>query len=232
MTTFPASFAEDELAQRIAANLAQLRERITNVGRSLDSVRIVGVTKTFASDVVRAAVAAGLGTLGENYIDELEAKRAETGDLQIRWHYLGALQTNKIARIARVADVVCGVSRLKELEKIASLDRAPVLYVQVDFTGAPQRNGAPAEEVEGLVGRARALDLDVRGLMTVAPATLDGARRAFVATSTLADELGLVERSMGMSDDLEVALECGTSEVRIGRGLFGRRDVRRPPRLT
>lgn len=232
MTTFPASSAEDELAERVAANLAQLRGRISAAGRAPESVRIVGVAKTFAPEVVRAALAAGLSTFGENYVDELETKRSATSDLGVRWHFLGALQTNKIARIVRAADVVCGVARAKELEKIAQLGASPVLYVQVDFTGSAQRNGARADEVAPLVRRGRELGLDVRGLMTVAPPEPEPARRAFLATGALADELGLVERSMGMSDDLEIALACGTTEVRVGRALFGRRDAPGPPRLT
>jgi uncharacterized pyridoxal phosphate-containing UPF0001 family protein len=77
--------------------------------------------------------------------------------------------------------------------------------------------------VASLVSRARALDLDVRGLMTVAPVDPELARRAFVATDLLASDLGLVERSMGMTDDLEIACRCGSTEVRVGRALFGPR---------
>jgi uncharacterized pyridoxal phosphate-containing UPF0001 family protein len=125
--------------------------------------------------------------------------------------------------VLKVADLLCGVSRLKELDKIAVLRPGMALYVQVDCTGAPQRNGAPPSEVAGLVQRGRERGLDVRGLMTVAPEAVDAAREAFHITTQLADELGLVERSMGMSDDLELACEYGTTEVRIGRALFGPR---------
>jgi uncharacterized pyridoxal phosphate-containing UPF0001 family protein len=118
---------------------------------------------------------------------------------------------------------VCGVSRAKELDKIAALRPGMSLYVQVDTTGAQERNGAAPNKVAALVQRGRELGLDVRGLMTVAPQAVDLAREAFHITTHLADELGLVERSMGMSDDLEVACECGTTEVRIGRALFGPR---------
>jgi uncharacterized pyridoxal phosphate-containing UPF0001 family protein len=223
MTTYPASFASDELVQRVAANLADVRARIVSSGRAGESVRIVAVTKTFAPAMVRAASAAGLGDVGENYVDELRDKRAATTDLALTWHYLGALQTNKIARIVQVADVVCGVSRVKELDKIASLRPGLALYVQVDYTGAAGRNGAPPSDVADLVARGRGLGLDVRGLMTVAPPEFAAARKAFRATSELADELGLAERSMGMSDDLELACECGSTEVRVGRALFGPR---------
>lgn len=225
MTTSPASFASDELVQRVAANLAAIERRITATGRVLESVRIVAVTKTFPSSVVRAAAAVGLDTIGENYVDELEAKSRATEDLTLRWHFLGALQSNKIARIVVASDVVCGVSRLKELEKIAAHHPGMVIYVEVDHTGEAARNGASPREVEELVHRARDLELDVRGLMTVAPTDPGAARLAFAATAALADDLGLAERSMGMSDDLEAALECGSTEVRLGRALFGPREA-------
>jgi uncharacterized pyridoxal phosphate-containing UPF0001 family protein len=189
----------------------------------------VAVTKTFDIEHVRVAVALGLSTVGENYVGELCAKRDATKDLSVTWHYLGAVQTNKIQRIVDCADVICGVSRLRELERIADHRPDQMVYVQVDFTDAVGRNGAAPSDVEALVGRGRALGLDVRGLMTVAPMDLEGARRAFVATGSLADELGLVERSMGMSDDLELACELGSSEVRVGRALFGPRGVDAAP---
>jgi uncharacterized pyridoxal phosphate-containing UPF0001 family protein len=223
MTTCPASSASDEVVQRVRDNLAVVRARIASSGRETQSVRIVAVTKTFGAEMVRAARAAGLDDVGENYVEELTEKRAATPDVQVVWHYLGALQTNKIAQVTKVADVLCGVSRLKELDKIASHRPGMALYVQVDYTAAPGRNGAAPGDVASLVSRARALDLDVRGLMTVAPVDPELARRAFVATDLLASDLGLVERSMGMTDDLEIACRCGSTEVRVGRALFGPR---------
>jgi hypothetical protein len=223
MTTFPASSADHDFVQRVTTNLAGVRARIASTGRDPAEIRVVAVTKTFPASAVRAAYGAGLRAVGENYVDELELKHDETTDVDVRWHYLGALQTNKIARITRVADLLCGVSRMKELEKIATCSAGMALYVQVDFTGALGRNGADPAEVPALVSRARELGLDVQGLMTVAPVDPKGARRAFSATGALADELGLKERSMGMSDDLEMACELGSSEVRIGRALFGPR---------
>jgi PLP dependent protein len=224
MTTFPAS-SDNELVQRVADNLAALRARIASTGRDLDSIRIVAVTKTFGLDAVRAALANGLSDLGENYVDELCQKRTDSDDARITWHYLGAVQSNKIRSVVACADVIASVSRLKELERIATFAPSRRLYIQVDYTGAPERNGAAEGDVSILVERARVLELDVCGLMTVAPNSADGARRAFQSLGALADDFGLPERSMGMSDDLEVACEYGTSEVRIGRALFGARAV-------
>jgi pyridoxal phosphate enzyme (YggS family) len=226
MTTSPAS-SDNELVARVAQNLATVRARIASTGRDEGSVRIVAVTKTFGVDAVRAARRNGLHDLGENYVDELCQKREESNDASITWHYLGAVQSNKVRSVVACADVIASVSRLKELERIATFEPSRALYVQVDYTGAPERNGASEGEVAALVERGRALDLDVRGLMTVAPSDPEGAARAFRALRALADDLGLEERSMGMSDDLELACEFGTSEVRIGRALFGARAAPR-----
>jgi uncharacterized pyridoxal phosphate-containing UPF0001 family protein len=229
MTTSPASFADEGLAGRVAANLAAVRGRIASTGRDPSGVRVVAVTKTFNVDHVRAAAAAGLDAVGENYVDELARKRAAAPDLMVSWHYLGALQSNKIHRVVVCADVICGVSRTKEIEKIAIHRSDQPIYVQVDFTGAAQRNGAAPGDVAALVQRGRDLGLSVLGLMTVAPTDPGAARAAFAATTALADELGLVERSMGMSDDLELACELGSTEIRVGRALFGARGADAAP---
>lgn len=222
MTTSQASSASP-LFSRVAENLLDLQRRIELTGRSLSDVRIVGVTKTFGQDVVRVAREVGLTCVGENYVEELEQKRLECSDLDVTWNYLGALQTNKIARIANNADIICGVSRIKEIEKIAGVKDAASIYVQADFTGAEGRNGASESEIEALVARARDLELDVRGLMCVAAPGNEAARLSFSKLTILADSLGLKERSMGMTDDLEIACELGSTEVRLGRALFGPR---------
>jgi hypothetical protein len=224
MTIFPASSANDALSERVSANLEEVRRRIESTGADLASVRLVAVTKTFGADAVRVAYALGLRHFGENYVDELCDKNSALGRDDAVWHFLGALQTNKIARALHCADVLSGVSRIRELEKIASLDPSAAIDVQVDFTGEAQRNGAPPDEVEGLVTRARELNLKVRGLMVVAPPGEERTRAAFAATVALANDLGLQERSMGMSEDLEIALEQGTTELRLGRALFGPRQ--------
>jgi hypothetical protein len=223
MTTSPASCASEELLERLRANLARVRERISASGRDLSGVRLVAVTKTFGLNEVRAAYELGLRTFAENYVDELCEKSVATHDLGVTWHYLGALQTNKIARATRCADVLSAVARVRELEKIAAVSPGKIIDVQVDFTGEARRNGVAPSDVAALVVLARSLALQVRGLMVVAPPGEEATRKAFVATGNLADELGLVERSMGMSDDLELACELGTTEVRLGRALFGSR---------
>jgi pyridoxal phosphate enzyme (YggS family) len=227
MTTFPASSA-NELLERVGANLDAVRQRIASAGRDPQSIRIVAVTKTFGVPEVHAALALGLVDFGENYVDELCAKREAAPSAT--WHYLGALQSNKIARVLACAEVVSGVAREKELARLAALASERALDIQVDFTGRAERHGVAPEEVPFLVSRARELNLNLRGLMVVAPTEAAAAREAFVRTAALADSLGLAERSMGMSEDLEMACAAGTTEVRLGRALFGPRVL--PGRLA
>jgi pyridoxal phosphate enzyme (YggS family) len=224
MTISPASSDSDALRERVEANLAEVRRRIESCGVDPSSVRMVAVTKTFGADEVHVAYELGLRHFGENYVEELCEKHSALQENDAVWHFLGALQTNKISRALRCADVLSGVSRSRELERIALSEPGATIDVQVDFTGEAQRNGAPPEEVEGLVTRARELNLKVRGLMVVAPPGEERTRSAFAETVALADRLGLKERSMGMSDDLEIALEQGTTELRLGRALFGPRQ--------
>ncbi len=225
MTKFHPSFAKDEYVALVASRLAEAQERIDRVISTFRAPQIVGVTKTFGPEALEAALLAGLSDVGENYIEELEVKRAALADLPLRWHYLGALQSNKIARIISVADVISGVSRKKEIDRIAMATRDICIDIQVDFTHAPERNGASQDEVADLVIYARAKDVTVRGLMTIAPVG-EGAQSAFEATRALADSLELEGCSMGMTEDLELAIQAGSSELRLGRALFGSRTVR------
>jgi uncharacterized pyridoxal phosphate-containing UPF0001 family protein len=140
------------------------------------------------------------------------------------WHYLGAVQRRQVPRLAPVVGYWHTLAR--EVEGRAIADRAPgaTVLVEVDVSGLPGRNGCAPADVPDLVRDLRSLDLDVRGLMVVAPpGPAEVARAAFRTTARLGAELGLSELSMGMSDDLEVAVEEGSTMVRVGRALFGPR---------
>ncbi len=191
----------------------------------------MAVTKGFGADAVRTAVAAGLTVVGENYADELVAKAHETSDdpgPAPEWHYLGAVQRNKVPRLAPLVSCWQGVARLEEGRAIAKRRPGARILVQVDVAGLPGRAGVPPGEVSGLVAALRDEDLDVAGLMAVgSPGPPEGAREGFRRVRRLADELDLPVRSMGMTDDLEVALSEGSTMVRVGRALFGER----PPRI-
>jgi uncharacterized pyridoxal phosphate-containing UPF0001 family protein len=201
--------------------LAAVRERIARAGGDPDRVRVLAVTKGFGAEAVTAARAAGLCELGENYGAELLAKAP--GPPGTRWHFLGTVQRNKIRVLAPLVDVWQGVTRFVEGERIARESPGAAVLVQVDYTGQPGRNGCVPDDVPALVGSLSGLDLDVQGLMTVAPRGADAAGEAFRSLRRLADALELPERSMGMSEDLEAAVAAGSTMVRVGRALFGDR---------
>lgn len=204
------------------------------MGADPSSVRIVAVTKGFPGDAVSAALANGLLDVGENYAQELLAKATDPGaggpgealgsvsaPSSPRWHFLGAVQRNKVRRLAPLVHLWQGVVRTVEAVEISRHRPGAQLLVEVDTTGDPRRRGCPLGEVPALVERIRKLDVDLRGLMTVAPIDKDAARGCFEAVGALADRLGLPERSMGMSDDMEYAVAAGSTMVRLGRSLFG-----------
>jgi PLP dependent protein len=213
----------------VVARVDALRRRIAAAGRDPGALRIVAVTKGFTSSAVDAARAAGLDDIGENYADELVAKVGEVSasSPMPRWHYLGAVQRRRVRVLAPLVSWWQTVSRAVEGETIATHAPGAVVLVEVDTTGVPGRNGCRAAEVPALVATLRARGLDVRGLMTVGPpGPPEASRSGFRLTAQLARDLGLPEVSMGMTDDLEVALSEGSTMVRVGRALFGERPVR------
>jgi uncharacterized pyridoxal phosphate-containing UPF0001 family protein len=221
--------------------LDEVRHRIDRATADTSSVRLVAVTKGFGVDAVHMALAAGLTDIGENYADELVDKaRAVAADAEgggrIRdrtvpvWHFLGAVQRNKVARLVPVVGCWQSISRLEEGQAIARRRPGSMILVQVDVAGIPGRGGCPPDAVADLVRGLREEDLDVAGLMAVGPpGPPDDARPGFARVSNLADELDLRIRSMGMTDDLEVALSEGSTMVRLGRALFGERPPRTGP---
>jgi PLP dependent protein len=227
----------------------EVRRRIQAVSDDPSSVRIVAVTKGFGVDAVHAALSVGLTDIGENYADELLAKAGTLGSpdgapapgAPVRedgeppppvaapvWHYLGAVQRNKVSRLAPSVAWWQGLSRIEEGRAIARRRPGATVLVQVDVAGIPGRGGCRPDEVAELVRALRGEDLDMAGLMAVGPpGPADEVRRGFRTVSILADDLDLPVRSMGMSDDFEVAVSEGSTMVRLGRVLFGPRPPRR-----
>jgi pyridoxal phosphate enzyme (YggS family) len=216
----------------VADRLVQVRERIADAGGDPDIVRVVAVTKGHGPDAVAAALAAGVVDLGENYAEELVAKHEAVtgaGGPAPRWHFLGHVQRRKVRPLAGLVSLWQGVDRQAAGAEIAHrVPGAPVL-VQVNVSGEAAKNGCRPEETARLVEELDGLGLSVAGLMAMGPAgPPEAARAGFRQLVALADELALVERSMGMSDDLEVAIQEGSTMVRVGRALFGPRAPRTP----
>jgi pyridoxal phosphate enzyme (YggS family) len=220
------------LATSVAERVADVRARMAAAGGDPDAIRLVAVTKGFGSDVVGAARRAGLEDLGENYAQELLAKAAAAEASTdgsgppgpLRWHFLGAPQRNKLARLAPVVALWQAVDRPAVIDRLSQLSPGAAILVQVNVIGDPAKAGCAPCEAPGLVERARAGGLEARGLMCVGPAgDPDLTRRAFARLAAEARVLEVDEVSMGMSDDFEIAVAEGSTMVRLGRALFGPR---------
>ncbi len=197
---------------------------------------LIGVIKTLPSDVVAAAVALGLRDLGENRVQEADAHQETVGRSAVRWHMIGHLQRNKIARALEMFDVLHGVDDAELAAAIArraaAAGRRVQVLIEVNVSGEASKFGIEPDRVTALAGEVAAHGaLQLAGLMTVgAPfATPAAARPGFARLRELRDRaaqhLGqpLPELSMGMSNDYEVAIEEGATMVRVGTALFGAR---------
>jgi hypothetical protein len=229
--TLPAPAEEPPTPEAISSRLADVRRRLKAAGRDPDSLRIVAVTKGWTAETVEAARSAGLPDVGENYAQELLGKAA-VGPREVRWHFLGPVQRNKVKRLAPLVSSWHGIDRLVAADAIAAASPGVEVFVEVNLTGIPGRPGCRPDEAPALVEHCRNRSLDLSGLMTVAPAgDLAGARECFRRLAGLARQLGLRELSMGMSDDFEVAAQEGATTLRLGRVLFGSRpSLRSAPR--
>ena len=226
----------------VRSRLAAVRDRVARaaerIHRDPSSIRIVAVSKTFSADRVRAAADAGQLDFGENKVQEALEKIAATGDLPLRWHLVGHLQSNKARKAAGSFDVIHSIDDEVLLRKVDEAAQAAGrhvdLLIQVDLAGEPTKHGARPDELPSLLSAERGRQsARVRGLMLLPPATIDPERgRAwFAALRTLRDRLLdggvdsalLAELSMGMSHDFEVAVEEGATMVRIGTAIFGER---------
>lgn len=224
--------ARDDILGRIAAACAR-------VGRDPAEVRLVAVSKTVPVERLRDAVAAGLTDLGENRVQEGEAKRPEV--IGATWHLIGPLQSNKARRALEAFDVIQSVDGVELAQRLDRLAREvrdagpaapyPVL-LQVNVDADPAKAGFAPDALPAALEAIAALDaLEVRGLMTIGRFTTDPdvARPTFTALRRLSEALRAAHAglgpalSMGMTDDFEVAVEEGATIVRIGRALFGER---------
>ena len=214
----PALVVADEVRARAAA----LRARLASAAGGRP-VTVVAVTKGFGPEAVEAAMAAGLADVGESYGQEVAAKAGDPRTDGARWHFLGAVQRRKVRDLAPLVHLWQSVDREAAGHEIARHAPGAAVLVQVNVTAAPGRNGCSWDDAPLLVVQLRSIGLDVRGLMAVAG--MDEPRAQFRRLAGLARDLGLSELSMGMSGDLEVAVEEGATMVRVGRALFGARPV-------
>lgn len=211
------------IRQRIAAACAR-------VGRDPEGVTLVAVTKQQPIEKINACYQLGLRVFGENYVQELLEKQQALRQLtDIRWHMIGHLQTNKVKQVVPKVAVIESVDSarlVQALSKRAVVEGVtPEIMLQVNLGSESQKSGCSFDELESLIGLVKStLALRLRGLMGVPPARpAELNRTLFRRLSQAAQQFGLDEVSMGMSDDFEVAIEEGSTCVRIGTALLGKR---------
>lgn len=226
----------------IASNFDAVRRRIstaaTRAGRDASSVTLLAVSKTFDATVVRLATAAGQRHFGENRVQEGLEKAAALADLELEWHLIGHLQSNKARKAAGAFAWIHSIDSLELLKKVddaaAEARKRPKVLIQVDLAHETTKFGADEARVTELVQAAReARALDLRGLMIIPPIPdePEQSRPWFRQLRELRDRLiasgvpaaALRELSMGMSQDFEIAIEEGATIVRVGTSLFGHR---------
>lgn len=234
----------------IAKNLLEIQNRIAaaarRCGRAPSDVTVVAVCKAQPAEKIAEAVAAGQRDFGENYAQELVEHLTAVGAHgheplhgDIRWHFIGHLQRNKVKLVMGKASLIHSLDSLdlvQEIEKrAAALERVQPVLIEVNVGGETSKTGLKPENVEALVSQIRLLDhVDLKGLMTIPPAAEDvqDARAHFRFLREIRDALNrksvykspLAELSMGMTHDFEIAIEEGSTIVRIGTGIFGERQ--------
>jgi pyridoxal phosphate enzyme (YggS family) len=229
----------------ISANISSVQERITaaarRAGRNLDDVILMAVSKTQPPERINEAYGAGLRIFGENRVQEFAGKAQALRDLNAaEWHMIGHLQTNKAAKTAELFRAVDSVDSLKLAEKLdaaaRTLGRKLDVLIEINVGGEAAKTGVASDSPaldELLIAAPRLEALVFRGLMTVPPFTRDpqGARPYFRKLRELRDRIaarklpavGMDQLSMGMSHDFEVAIEEGSTHVRVGTLIFGER---------
>jgi PLP dependent protein len=228
----------------VADRLTDVRGRIASAARSAGrdpaAIRLIAVSKTFPVHLIRDAWAAGQRDFGENRVQEGLQKISETTDLEIRWHLLGHLQTNKARKAGLAFATVHGVDSVELLQKLDAAaeesERPLEVLIQVDLAGEATKHGVSPGEVPRLLDAATVLRAArIVGLMTLPPVpeTSEDSRTYFRQLRDLRDEWltsgvpapMLRELSMGMSGDFEVAVQEGATMVRVGTAIFGSRHV-------
>lgn len=224
-----------ELEQRIERVLGDVADAVARSERGASSVTVVAVSKTVGRQVVNAAYAAGLRHFGENRVQDAAAKFAAPLPSDASLHLIGQLQTNKANVAARLFQIVESVDRaslIVELNKqAAKLERVMPVLLQVNIAGEEQKSGCAPTDADALAAAiAAAPNLDLQGLMTIAPLVDDAelVRPVFRGLRELRDAIAnahagfeLSVLSMGMSNDYRVAIEEGATHVRVGRAIFG-----------
>ena len=224
------------IAENLQALSQQIRELETRYHREANAVKLLAVSKQQSSERIRQAAVAGASDFGENYLQEAEQKIAALSDLDLCWHFIGPIQSNKTRAIAELFDWVHSVDRLKVARRLAEqrpANLAPLnVCIQVNLSGEDSKSGVALDEVSALCDQVAQLpQLRLRGLMAIPAAItgLDAQRSAFRPLAQCFQSLqsaysDLDTLSLGMSNDFAAAIAEGSTMVRLGTAIFGPRS--------
>jgi PLP dependent protein len=216
-----------ELAQRLEQVRARIARASERARRDPAEITLLAVTKVFPASAIREAYDLGLREFGENYVQEFEGKAPEVAGLEgARFHLIGHLQSNKSAKAAELFDAIQTVDSAKLARRLESAGKPLDVMLEVKLSTEDAKSGADPAELPALAEAVRACPhLRLLGLMTMPPWSEDpeAPRPIFRRLRELGESLGLKQLSMGMSNDLETAIEEGSTCVRVGTALFGKR---------
>lgn len=218
----------DDIRANLAAVEARIQAACDRAGRKREDVLLVAVTKTFPASDVDAAIAAGITNVGENKVQEGRDKKPLV-TASARWHLIGHLQSNKAKDAVRLFDVIQTVDSADLAAKIsrqaAAAGKTQEVLLQVNIGSEEQKSGVDADRVEALAKEVAAMpSIRLTGIMAIPPiGEAEAMRPHFRELKALRDALGLEHVSMGMTDDFEVAIEEGSTIIRVGRAIFGSR---------
>lgn len=229
--------SQNDIRQNYQNVLEKIKFHAEKVGRNPDTIKLVAVTKTHPIEVVRTAYEIGIRTFGENYAQELRDK-AKDMPVDVQWHFIGRIQTNKLKYVVPVAEYIHSVYRIEEVEEIEKLavrvGKVQKVLIEVNIADEETKGGLRPENVRQFVEVCTSYEnVNVVGLMTMAPfIDPEGTRPYFRRLFELREELrrdypGIKELSMGMTNDFAVAIEEGSTMVRIGTAIFGEREYRK-----
>jgi PLP dependent protein len=215
------------LKDRLAAVQERIEAAAARAGRHSSDVRLMAVTKVFPASAIRDGYELGLRNFGENYVQEFEGKAPQVSDLEgARFHLIGHLQSNKSKRATELFQVIQTVDSVKLARRLNESAGGLDVMIEVKVSEEEAKSGASPADVPAIVEACRgASNLRLLGLMTVPPWSEDAeaSRPYFARLREMAGKFGLGELSMGMSGDMEVAIEEGATWVRVGTALFGKR---------
>ncbi|MCG8373238.1 MAG: YggS family pyridoxal phosphate-dependent enzyme [Balneolales bacterium] len=231
--------SEDSISSRLKSIQNRVSETCQRIGRDSNAVKVIAVSKTKPNEAILEALSAGQIDFGENKMQELQTKMGEIHSPEVQWHMIGTLQTNKIRHIAHRVNWIHSVGKAKylnEIEKRAAIhNRIINVLIQVNISGEDQKSGCEISELEHILNHARQFEhIRIKGLMGMATFTddLEQIRMEFRTLKKASDQhqhlnegnVDLKELSMGMSGDFEVAIEEGSTMIRVGSSIFGARN--------